>query len=285
LSVTFAAHPVAIAGFDAGPNPADVVAVGSDGQAYHTYLAGPSSTNPGWQSWENLGGNVVSAPALAGIAPGFNLPGQVLSVFATDANGHALYKYTDGSGWQPSQTTWNHLDDSAGLYTIAVGGSSDVRIDVLGTAFGSPGQAQRLVHKVYKHSGNAFGWNPPQSWETVTNASYASSLEGPPVIVETGSPLDRLDIFLGQWHNYLPAYQGSWLPQWEFLGPKSNADCMLAAAAVYTAPDQATLHVVGMNGLAMWHMFYDGSAWQPTGTQDIGSPSGGFLVPGYTVIH
>jgi hypothetical protein len=284
LGIKFAAHPVAIAGFDTAPNPADVVVVGSDGQAYHTYLAGPSSANPGWQPWENLGGSIVSAPAVAGIDPGFNLLGQVLSVFATDANGHTLYKYTDGSGWQPSQTGWNHLDDSVGLYNTAAAGANDIRVDVLGTAFGSPGQDQRLVHKVYKQSGSAFGWNPSQSWETVTNDNF---VEGPPVLVATGTPLNRLDVFLGAFHNYLPQYQGSWLPQWEFLGPpKTDLACMLAAAAVSTAPDQTTLHVVGLSGEAsgMWHILTDGSGWQPPGTEVIGSPSGGFLIPGYTVV-
>lgn len=281
LSITFAAHPVAIAGFDVGPNLADVVAVGSDGQAYHTYLAGPSSTNPGWQPWENLGGNIVSAPALAGMEFAFNLPGQVLSVFAIDADGHVLYKYTDGSGWQPSQTTWTHLDDSAAFYNIAAAGANDVRMDVLGIV--QPAQDQTLVHKVYEHSGNAFGWTPSQSWQPVISNNF---MNGRPVVLETGAPLNRLDVFLGLEHNYRPMYQGNWLPQWESLGPSVFPACMLAAAAVYAAPNQANLHVVGMSGATsgVWHMFSDGSGWQPIGTEDIGVPSGGFLVPGYGLV-
>ncbi len=276
------AHPVAIAGVDGGPNLVDIVAVGGDNHAYHTYVSG-SLANPGaWQPWENLGGNVARAPAVAGMEGAFNLAGQVLCVFGIDGNQHVIQKYTDGSAWRPSQTTWADLDDSEAFYSVASGGVTNIQLDVLGT---TGGPQSGLFHKVYNVGGNASGWTPSQSWQLVGSDDF---LLGRPVVVETGSPLNRLDVFVGQRHNYLPMYQGNWLPQWDLVGGDVGIDCVLGAAAVYSAPDTVRLHVAGIemaDNRRMLHMFSDGNGWQPNRWESIGVLAGGFLIPEYDSLN
>jgi hypothetical protein len=171
------------------------------------------------------------------------------------------------------------LDSSTVFFNVAAGGVTDTQLDVVGIATSPPGQQQRFLHQAYLNYGDPSAWAPSQSWEFVGSDN---SFEGRMVVVESGSPLDRVDVFVGLSHNYKPMFQGNWLPQWESLptiGMGEGIACVLAADGVYS-PDTTALQVAVIDDTdTMLHIVSDGNGWPASGWEALGKGVNGFLIP------
>ena len=110
----------------------------------------------------------------------------------------------------------------------------------------------------------------PQSWQPVQQWEAIGAIEGYPVAVESGTPLNRRDVFAtGRtvWHNFQPEYGGNWLANWEDLGGGEPANWMVPAAAadcVYPGSQPPQLHVAYIGATGMQHKYYDANGWHPS---------------------
>jgi hypothetical protein len=275
------AEPAAITGVT-GPHTLDVVAVDRFGQVLHRYLAGGA-----WQpaaGWESLGAGANSAPALAGL----DSATHKLNVFVVNAAGAIVHQYWDGTAWNPSQTTWEDLGGPpVGVFdTVAAAGTNDVRFDVCGGDVAHFGQLQT---KTYFQS-NPAAWLPLNAWTPVAAGGGIY-----PVIVESGTPLDRVDLIATGsevMHCFQAEYpSNSGYSAWESLGGGLVASDMVPAAAadcVYPAPLQAQLHIAYLGRSGMQHKYYDQGGWHPSmaGWDQIGNGinNAGFLWNNPTIL-
>ncbi|MFA5635349.1 MAG: hypothetical protein WC977_05525, partial [Anaerovoracaceae bacterium] len=156
-----------------------------------TPAPGPSpGPTPGWSNWEDLGGVLTSAPAVASWQP------NRLDVFGRGQNNALWHKYWDGRQW----SGW---EDLGGVLTTAPAAVSwgRGRIDVFAV-----GQNQALWH-IYWDGRQWSGWEDLGG--VLTSAPTVASWQP-----------NRLDVFArGQnnalWHKYWDGRQWS---GWEDLG-------------------------------------------------------------------
>ncbi|MDD3168984.1 MAG: sialidase, partial [Eubacteriales bacterium] len=161
---------------------------------------------PGWSDWEDLGGILTSAPAVA------SWQINRLDVFGRGQNQALWHKWWDGSRW----SDW---EDLGGILTSAPGAVSwgPNRIDVFGV-----GQNQSLWHKWWDGS----RWS---AWEDLGGILTAA-----PAVASWQA--NRLDVFgIGQnrslWHKW---WDGSRWSAWEDLGGSLTS----APAAVSWGPNR-----------------------------------------------
>jgi hypothetical protein len=271
--------PVAITG--TGPNRLDVVAIDASGQVYHRYLASGA-----WQpaaGWELLGAGVRGAPAIAGVGR----PPLRFNVFAagTPPPYNILHQYWNNSSWQPSQTTWESMGGAASETApeafggvVAAGMNSDTQFDV----FGFSADASAIWQKSF-YLADPSSWHPLQQWN-------AMNLTGFPAAVESGTPFNRVDLFVTDdrvLHCSKPVGPGGGFSAVEDIGGGLPASIWVPAAAadcIYPAFGTGQIHVAYINQDGMQHKYYDGSNWQPsqTGWNPIGNGlnNNGFSWPG-----
>jgi hypothetical protein len=180
------------------------------------------------------------------------------------------HKYWDGSAWHPSQTAWEPLGGKFVSAPAAAGMTSNVQFDIVGL-----GTDNQMYHKDFTNS--TLQWSPSQTgWEGLGGV-FASV----PAIVESGSPLDRVDVFaLGtdnQMYHRSKSYFGGWDSGWEALGGTFTS--APATDWVYLGNNISGVHVVATGtDNQMYHKYFDGSTWRPsqTGWEGLG---GNFTIP------
>jgi len=196
------------------------------------------SPDPNWSDWEDLGGILTSAPAVA------SWQANRLDVFGRGQNQALWHKWWDGS-------RWSNWEDLGGILTSAPGAVSwgPDRIDVFGV-----GQNQSLWHKWWDGS----RWS---QWEDLGGILTAA-----PTVASWQA--NRLDVFgVGQnqslWHKW---WNGSRWSQWENLGGILTS----APAAVSWGPNRIDVFGRGQNQ-SLWHIWWDGSRWSDW--EDLGGGS------------
>jgi Repeat of unknown function (DUF346) len=188
-------------------------------------------------------------------------------IFAIAANNQMIYKYWDGTQWQPSQTGWEPLGGnfisppaaSVRYFNYPPGPSN---VDIIGVS--STGY---LLHKYWDGS----EWQPSQmEWDVL--GWLPVPFAHPPAITGIDGP-NLVDIVAvgndGQaYHKYLN--ESGWQPSeanWEVLGGSITGEFALAGF------NGLQLHIFGIGADSrVAHKFWDGTAWQPsqTGWEDAG---------------
>jgi hypothetical protein len=182
----------------------------------------------GWSQWEDLGGILTSAPAVASWQP------NRLDVFARGQNNHLWHRYWNGA-------RWSEWEDLGGVLTTGPAAVSwgPNRIDVF-----ARGQNQALWHIYW----DGIRWS---AWEDLGGV-----LTSEPAVASWGA--NRLDVFgRGQnqalWHKY---WDGTRWSEWEDLGGSLTS----APAAVSWGPNRIDVFGRGQNQ-SLWHKYWDGSRW------------------------
>jgi hypothetical protein len=191
-------------------------------------------------------------------------------IFALGSDSQMIYKYWDGSAWQPSQTDWEPLGGNFVSPPSAAARNftytpAESQLDVVGVS-----NKGVLYHKYWDGS----EWQPSQiGWDDLgplpvpfAHPPAISGLEGPHLvdIVAVGND--------GQaYHKYLDG--GTWRPSgmWEALGGLIGRP---AVAGLDIAAFNMGFNIFGINsgGGRMEHKYWDGAVWQPsqTGWEDLG---------------
>jgi len=195
----------------------------------------------GWSQWEDLGGILTSAPAVASWQP------NRLDVFARGQNQALWHRYWNG-------TRWSEWEDLGGVLTSGPAAVSwgPNRIDVFGR-----GQNQALWHKYW----DGTRWS---AWEDLGGVMTSE-----PAVASWQA--NRLDVFTrGQnqalWHKY---WDGARWSEWEDLGGVLTS----APAAVSWGPNRIDVFGRGQNQ-SLWHKYWNGtrwSAWEDLGGGQINS--------------
>ena len=235
-----------------GPNRIDIFNVGEGQSIYHKYWDG-TAWKPDYDIWENLGGNLTSTFALAGITWGENR----LNVFGVGPDGegkNALWhKYWDGASWNPSGGNLDHLGGDFLSEPAAVSWGPG-RIDVFAVARNGD-----LQHRYW----NGRIW---VEWETL-----GEGFERTPTAVSWGE--DRLDIFAvgsgsgSLYHKFWDGYQWN---GWENLGGRFYGSVSVKSWSA----NRFDLVGQGLDK-AYWYTYWDGTQWVPS-VVNWDSKSGGF---------
>jgi hypothetical protein len=175
-----------------------------------------------------------------------------MDVFVEGTDNKLYHKWWDGTGWNPSETTFETLDGVMSSAPAAVSWGPD-RIDVF-----HRGASNTLKH-VY--------WE--DDWQAGVSLG-AEPMAGAPAVSSWG--VDRLDVFFrgtdnALWHTY---WNGS---SWTPIASKGGT---LASdpTAVSWGPDRIDVFYRGSSN-TLSHKYWDGAAWiQGTG---LGSPPGGLV--------
>jgi hypothetical protein len=243
-----------------------IFGVGTDNQMYCKYWDG-KTWQPSQSGWTALGGLFVSPPATAGVETFSPAGAMPFNVFGYGAANQMLHRYWDGTAWQPAE--WESLGGTFVNAPAGAGMSSDVQFDIVGL-----GTNNELYHRAYLQSTNS--WVPATGWDAV-----GGILVSTPAIVESGVPLDRVDVFgLGtdnqMYNNSKPYFSGKW-SGWQGLGGTFNS-APAAAFVSLPGPSEGTVHVVALGtDNQMYRRYFDGKAWQPGAAWE---PIGGvFTVP------
>jgi peptide methionine sulfoxide reductase MsrB len=197
----------------------------------------PLGRNPQWQGWEDLGGTVASAPAVASGAP------NRLDVFAARTNGSLGHKRWDGA-------TWHAWEDLVGTFKgapAAVSWGSN-RIDIV-----VRGMDDHLGHLWFDGS----SWH---GWEDI-----GGPVTSGPAVSSWGP--NRIDVFAARSNGGLghKRWDGTTWHGWEDLGGTFKG----APAAVSWGSNRIDIVVRGMDD-HLGHLWFDGSSWH--GWEDIGGP-------------
>ena len=186
-------------------------------------------TTTGWSEWEDLGGVLTSAPAVASWQP------NRLDVFGRGQNNALWHKWWDGS-------RWSEWEDLGGVLTSAPAAVSwgRNRIDVFGR-----GQNNALWHKWW----DGFRWS---NWEDLGGV-----LTSAPAVASWSS--NRLDVFArGQnnalWHKWWDGFRWS---EWEDLGGSTITS---GPAAASTAPNRLEVFARGTNNQLLFRT-WNGTSW------------------------
>ena len=179
-------------------------------------------------SWESLGGQIISGPAVCSWGPGR------LDVFGLGTDSAVWHKYWDG-------TVWHDWESLGGLLTSdpAAAAWAEGRCDVV-----ARGTDNALWHKYW----DGTVWH---DWE-----SLGGQLTSGPGICSWGP--GRLDVFaLGTdsavWHKY---WDGTVWHDWESLGGVLTSD----PAAAAWAEGRCDVVARGTDN-ALWHKYWDGTVW------------------------
>ena len=189
---------------------------------------GVGQPSDGWVGWEDLGGILTSAPAVASWQP------NRLDVFVRGTDQSLYHKWWDGSRW----SDWESL---GGTLTSAPAVSSwqPNRLDVF-----SRGSGQTLYHKWW----DGRGWN---GWE-----SLGGTLTSSPAAVSWGP--NRIDVFArGQNQNLIHKWwDGFNWSNWESLGGTLTS----GPAVSSTRPNQLQVFARGTNN-DLFQITWNGSRW------------------------
>ena len=244
-----------------------IFGVGTDNQMYYKYWDG-SVWQPSQSGWSLLGGLFVSSPTTAGVETFGGAGALPFNIFALGAANQMLHRYWDGSSWQP--TNWESLGGTFVNDPAGAGMSSNVQFDIVGL-----GADNHLYHKTWLQSTDT--WSPATGWEAVGGVWVSR-----PAIVESGVPLDRVDVFaLGMhnemWNNWKPYFGGGGWNGWTPLGGTFN--CAPATAFVsLPAANAGSVHVVSLGtDNQMYRRYFDGNTWEPAGGWE--AIGGSFTVP------
>ena len=183
----------------------------------------PTPPVTGWSQWEDLGGVLTSAPAVASWQP------NRLDVFARGQNNALWHKWWDGS-------RWSNWEDLGGVLTSAPAAVSwgPNRIDVFGR-----GQNQSLWHKWW----DGTRWS---DWEDLGGGIINSG----PAASSTG--VNRLEVFAqGQRGDLLMrTWNGTRWSNWQSLGGVITSE----PAAVSWGGNRLDVFARGRNN-ALWHIW------------------------------
>ena len=188
-----------------------------------------------WQGWEDLGGVMIGAPAVASWAP------DRLDCFVRGTDNRMYHKWWDGGRWQG----WEDLGGTIVDAPAAVSWGPH-RIDCF-----APGSDNHLYHKWW----DGHLW---QGWEDLGGVMIGSPAAA------SRAP-NRLDCFVRGTsnHMYHKWWDGSIWHAWEDLGG------LLAAspAVVSWGPDRIDCFAAGTDN-RMYRKWWDGHAW--LGWEDLG---------------
>ena len=197
----------------------------------------PLGRHPEWRGWQDLGGNLTSAPAVASWAEGR------LDVFAAGTDKQLYQKWWDGSAWH----NWELRGGTFKGGPAAVSWGPH-RIDV-------------FVRGTDDHLGHLW-WDGSQwkGWE-----GLGGTLTSAPAVASWAA--NRLDVFAAGSDKQLKHkwWDGSTWHNWENLGGTFKE----APAAVSWGPNRIDVFVRGMDD-HLGHLWWNGSQWN--GWQDLGGP-------------
>ena len=188
-----------------------------------------ASKGSSWSGWEDLGGILTSAPAVA------SWSANRLDCFVRGQDMAMWHKWWDGNQW----SGW---EDLGGVITSAPAAVSwgTNRIDCF-----AKGRDRAMWHK----------WWDGSSWKGWEN--LGGVLTSAPAVSSWSA--NRLDCFVrGQdshlWHKW---WDGNRWSGWEDLGGELKS----APAAVSWGANRIDVFVRGMDD-AMWHKWWDGNQWR-----------------------
>jgi hypothetical protein len=194
----------------------------------------PLRRSPEWLGWQDLGGTIISAPALASWAA------HRLDAFAQGTDKELYHKWWDGSTWHNWQKLGGVFKDSPAAVSW---GPNRIDVFVRGTN-------DHLMHKLW----NGTAWS---GWEdlggTLTSAPAVSSWAE-----------HRLDVFAKGTDGelYHKWWDGSTWHTWQKLGGAFKGD----PAAVSWGENRIDVFVRGTNDHLM-HRLWNGTAW--SGWEDL----------------
>lgn len=189
-----------------------------------TPAPGPSpGPTPGWSNWEDLGGVLTSAPAVASWQP------NRLDVFGRGQNNALWHKYWDGRQW----SGWEDLGGVLTSPPAAVSWGPN-RIDIF-----ARGQNQSLWHLYWDQT----RWS---SWEDLGGGSITSGSAA----ASTG--VNRLEIFSRGSQNQLlfRTWNGNRWTGWQSLGGVITSE----PAAVSWGGNRLDVFARGQNN-SLWHIW------------------------------
>lgn len=142
-----------------GENHLDVFALDDSGTLRQLLWDGYS-----WRGWTLLSN--VNLPLTGRVGVTSWSPNRLDIVARSENSGHYLYKFWDGSGWQPSYDTWYDKVSSGSFSSDpAVSSWGENRLDI----FGENADGE-LLHQTWTGD----GWYPgPTAWETLAEADNA----------------------------------------------------------------------------------------------------------------
>jgi hypothetical protein len=246
-----------------------IFGIGTDNQMYYKYWDN-NLWKPSQSGWTSLGGLFVSPPSTAGVETFSPARAMPFNVFALGTANQMLHRYWDGSSWQPAD--WESLGGTFVNVPAGAGMSSDVQFDIVGL-----GTDNQLYHKTFLQSTNT--WSPETGWEAV-NGGFV--LVSTPAIVESGVPLNRVDVFgLGtdnqMYNNWKPYFGGKGWNGWARLGGTFNSAPATAFVSLPSA-NAGSVHVVALGtDNQMYRKYFDGNTWHPDETWE--AIGGVFTVP------
>jgi hypothetical protein len=225
-----------------GANRLDVFVRGTDRALYHKWWNG-SSWGPSLTGWENLGGQLISAPHVVSWSSGR------LDVFVRGLDNALYHKWWNGSSWGPSLTGWESLGGvmSAAPNVVSWGPN---RLDIF-----VRGTDNALYHKWW----NGSSWGP-----SLTGWEYQGGiLTSAPNVVSWGP--NRLDVFVRGADNalYHKWWNGSsWGPS--LTGYEYQGGNITSAPHVESwGANRLDVFVRGTDN-AMYHKWWNGSSWGPS---------------------
>ncbi len=188
-----------------------------------------------WRGWEDLGGVIIGAPAVASWSR------NRLDCFVRGTNNRMYHKWWNGSRWNG----WENLGGVIVESPTAVSWGPN-RIDCF-----APGTNNHMYHKWW----NGSQWN---GWEDLGGV-----IIGAPTVASWGH--NRLDCFVRGTNNrmYHKWWNGTRWSGWENLGGVLAS----APAAVSWGSNRIDCFVAGTNN-HMYHKWWNGTRW--SGWEDLG---------------
>jgi hypothetical protein len=218
-------RPGAIAG---AIHTIDVLVRGTDNSLWQKYYK-----NSAWSSWENLGGEWTSGPALCSVGAGH------LEVLVRGKNGALYDAWTDGNVWSDWTSLGGTMVDGSDPAAVSWGpGRMDVFVR---------GKDNALWHIAWA----GLGWG---AWE-----SLGGTLTSSPTVASQSA--GSLDVFARGSNNDLwqKSYkQGSW-SAWQDLG---GGQIFSAPSAIAWGVNRIDVLARGA-GNTLYHKWWNGIAWRP----------------------
>ncbi|HEX8632012.1 MAG TPA: trypsin-like serine protease [Catenuloplanes sp.] len=208
--------------------------------------------NGKWSDWQDLGGWITSAPAVASFEPGR------MDVFVRAGSNNSLFHRFFANG------SWSVWSDLGGELTSApaVASWGPGRLDIVARGWVRSGGMtagmlpNQLVHKTWSANGGWSSWNHLDTGGPGLNLGLTSA----PTIAAWG--VNRLDVFYRDADNQL--CRKSWSGRWE------SRECY-AGEAMASAPTVGSfvpgrLDVFALNARGqLLHKFFDNGRWSVLG--------------------
>jgi len=233
-------------------NRLDLFVIGTDSAIYHKAWDG-QAWRPSVKDWERLGGTFIFEPASVAWGP------NRLDIFAIGADSALYHKWWDGTRWGPDTLTWENMGGRWMEKPSVVSWGSG-RLDVF-----LVGEDRGLYQKF---------WNGT-SWNTGF-ANLGGKLLHAPSVVSWGA--NRIDIFCTGTDSavYHKWWDGArWGPN-GIAGVYENMGGTIVGPpqAVCWGPNRIDLFSIGLDS-ALYHKWWDGSAWGPSGPSGAWENMGG----------